>query len=183
MFTILPLNADNLNCFNQPDARFLASERIQLRFTRKGFLPEYAPLPSAEWRTAKAFPASAETLLNDENAAVYFAFSENKCVGQCVAKSGDHHLCELLDLRTDSRHRRQGVATALLSAMEEWVATRSLAGIRAETSDDQPASCQFFERAGFTLGGVDMLWHHCDPAQSDRAPAMRESVLVFYKFF
>ncbi len=182
MFTILPLNADNLTCFNQPDARFLAGERIQLRFTRKGFLPEYAPLPSAEWRTAKAFPLTAEMLLADARAIVYFAFAENKCVGQCVAKSDEHQLCELLDLRTDSRHRRQGMGTALLNAVVDWAHARGLAGIRAETTDDCPAACQFFERSGFTLGGVDMLRLYSDPAQADRAPAMRESVLIFYKF-
>ncbi len=104
-------------------------------------------------------------------------------MGQCVAKKGAYRQCDLLDIRTDSRHRRQGVATALLNAAEAWAAAQGLCGIRAETTDDRPASCQFFERTGFTLGGVDMLRRRCDPAQADRAPAMRESVLVFYKFF
>ena len=183
MLTIRPLSPDNLTCLNQPDARFLAGDRIQLRFTRKGFLPEYAPLPSAEWRTVRSFPMTAEALLADTNAVTYFAFSQDRCVGQCVAKKGAYRLCDLLDIRTDSRHRRQGVATALLNAAEAWAAAQGLCGIRAETTDDRPASCQFFERTGFTLGGVDMLLRRCDPAQADRAPAMRESVLVFYKFF
>ena len=37
--------------------------------------------------------------------------------------------------------------------------------------------------AGFALGGVDRLLHWAEPEQQQRMPAIRESVLVFYRFF
>jgi GNAT superfamily N-acetyltransferase len=183
MLTIVPLTRDNKGFFNQPDARFLAGDRVQLRFTRKGFLPEYTPLGAAEWRTVKPCPLEADALADDPAFACYFAVMDGRCVGQAVAGKGPHRLCELTDLRTDSRYRRQGVATALLDAVVEWASGQTLAGIRVETTDDRPASCQFLERCGFTLGGLDMLWHTADAEQAARMPAMRESVLTFYKFF
>jgi len=183
MLTILPLNEENIGCFNQPDARFLASDRIQLRFTRKGFLPDYIPMNAVEWRTVKPFPMEPETLLADARYVCYFAFSDGRCVGQCVARTGEHRLCELLDVRADSRYRRQGVATALLNAVVAWASDGGFAGLRAETTDELPVSCQFLERYSFMLGGVDMLWHAADAGQAGRLPAMRESVLTFYKFF
>ncbi len=183
MLTIQPLNEENLSFYNQPDARFLAGDRIQLRFTRTGFLPEYAPMNAVEWRTVKPFSMNVEQLLANESYACFLAFVNGRCVGQSIAQRGGHRLCDLLDLRTDSRYRRQGVATALVNAVSEWAVTGGYAGLRAETTDDRPVSCQFFERFGFTLGGVDILWHSADTDQAGRLPAMRESVLTFYKFF
>jgi len=183
MLTILPINEKNRDCINQPDARFLAGDRVQLKFTRKGFLPEYVPMNAVEWRTVKPFPRQAQALLADPESVCYFAFLNGRCVGQCIASKGQHRLCELMDLRTDSRYRRQGVGTALLNTIIEWASVNGLAGIRAETTDDRPVSCQFLDRCGFTLGGVDMLWHAADADQASRLPAMRESVLIFYKFF
>lgn len=183
MLTIIPLSVENQAYLNRPDARFLAGERVQLRFTRKGFLPEYVPLSVAEWRTSPSFPVAAERLIGDPDHHCCFAVLDGRCVGQFIARKGSHALCELLDIRTDSRHRRQGIATAMLNAVVEWASAQQLAGIRAETTDDCPGACQFFERCGFVLGGVDMLWHARDPEQQSKVPAMRESVLTFYQFF
>lgn len=183
MLTIMPLTHNELARFNQADSRFLAGECVQLRVTRKGFLTEYAPLPTAEWRTLRPFPADPERLLADEKAACYLAFLDGQCAGQSIVRLGAHRLCDLLDLRVDSRFRRQGVGGQLLATCAEWAARKGRAGLRVEVTDEQPVACQFLERMGFTLGGVDRLWHDAEPEQRQRVPAMRESVLAFYKFF
>lgn len=183
MLTIHPLQETSLNRFNQADTSFLAGERVQLRVTRKGFLTEYVPLPVAQWRSVPAFRMDAKNLLNNPKMACYLAFVNSQYAGQCVVSEGEHQLCELLDFRTDSHFRRQGVSGQLLNACEDWAQRRKFAGIRTEVSDEQPAACQFLEHVGFTLGGVDRLWHFADPEQQKHIPAMRESVLVFYKFF
>ena len=183
MLTILPLNEGNCGKFNQVDARFLAGERVLLRVTHKGFALEYAPLPIAEWRTPTPFPADTTKLMAEPKAACYLAFVDGQCAGQSVIRLGAHQLCDLVDIRTDSRFRRQGVATQLVNACVEWALRAGRAGIRVETTDEQPVACQFFEKSGFTLGGVDRLWHAALPEQAKRVPATRESVLAFYKFF
>lgn len=183
MLAILPLSPENQKHFNQADTRFLAGERVQLRVTRMGFLTDYAPLPTAEWRTLKPFPAEAAQLLEDTRAACFMAFVDGQFAGQSIVRLGAHRLCELLDFRTDSRFRRQGAGTQLLAACAAWAQARGRAGLRAEVTDEQPVACQFLERIGFTLGGVDKLWHNALPGQQQRVSAMRESVLIFYKFF
>ena len=182
MLTIVPLRPDNQSHLNQADARFLAGERVQLRVTRMGFLTDYAPLPTAEWRTLKPFPAEPNRLLADPNAASFLAFVDGQFAGQCVVRLGAHRLCELIDLRVDSRFRRQSAGTQLIAACVQWTQAKGRAGLRAELTDGQPVACQFMERLGFTLGGVDRLWHTALPDQQKLVPAMRESVLVFYKF-
>lgn len=183
MLTILPLSEDNCEKFNQVDAHFLAGDRVLLRVTHKGFALEYAPLPVAEWRTLKPFLADTAMLMAESKATCYLAFIDGQCAGQCIIRLGAYQLCELLDIRTDSRFRRQGVASHLLNACVEWALRAGQAGIRAETTDEQPVACQFLEKCGFTLGGVDRLWHAALPEQAKRVPATRESVLVFYHFF
>lgn len=183
MLTIVPLRPDNQNHLNQADARFLAGERVQLRVTRMGFLTDYAPLPTAEWRTLKPFPADPERLLADPKAGCFLAFVDGQPAGQGIVRLGAHQLCELIDLRVDSRFRRQGAGTQLVLTCAQWAQAKGRAGLRAELTDGQPVACQFLERVGFTLGGVDRLWHAALPEQRQLVPAMRESVLVFYKFF
>jgi GNAT superfamily N-acetyltransferase len=182
MLTIVPLNRSNVSHFNRADARYLAGERVQLRVTRLGFLTDYSPLPTAEWRTLRPFPADPMRLLADPNAACFLAFIDGQPVGQCVVRLGSHRLCELLDLRVDSRFRRQSAGTQLIAACGQWAQAKARAGLRAELTDGQPVACQFMEKVGFTLGGVDRLWHSALPDQQKLVPAMRESVLVFYKF-
>lgn len=183
MLTILPLSRENRDQLNQADARFLAGDRVQLRVTRKGFTPEYTPLPNAEWRTVQPLPVDADHWLADPKAACFLAFVDGQHAGQAIVRLMGHRLCELLDLRTDTHFRRQGVGTELINACQTWAESMRRVGIRVETTDEQPVACQFFESYGFTLGGVDRLLHSADPDQARRFPAMRESVLVFYKFF
>ncbi|MDD3410854.1 MAG: GNAT family N-acetyltransferase [Eubacteriales bacterium] len=184
MLRILPLDARNRGALNQADTRYLAGDRVQVRVTHMGFVPQYAPLATAEWRQLSAARAfDADKLLADPKAACFLAYEGSVCVGQSVAHLVPHRLCELWDLRVDSQFRRQGVATALLEHCMEWARAQGRAGMRVETSDDHPVLCQFLQSCGFTLGGVDKLWHRADAAQQDRPAALRESVLTFYRFF
>ncbi len=183
MLTIRPLAPANRACLNQFDTRYLAGERVQVRVTRTGFVPEYVPLSTAEWRAldlSRAF--DAEKLLSDDKAACFLAFDEGKCVGQCVAHIVPHRLCDLWDVRVDSQRRRQGVGTELIEACLSWAGRKGRAGLRVETTDENPVMCQFLQSCGFTLGGVDKLWHRADLSQRARPAALRESVLTFYRF-
>ena len=183
MLAILPLNEENRAHFNRVDARFLAGDRLRLRMGRNGFATEYSPLSSAEWRTVKPFPADVDALLKNPRAACYLALADGQLAGQCVARLGPHRLCELLDIRVDSRFRRQGVGTELLNACVPWGESLGCVGFRAEVADWQSVAAQFLEGAGFTLGGVDRLLHNGQPDQLALLPAMRESVLLYYQFW
>ena len=182
MITILPLNFGNSGDLNRMDTRFLAGDRVQLRISRKGFTPEYIPLPVAQWRSLKSFPAEPNQLLGDPKVACFLAYTEDHLVGQVIVRLGAHRLCEVLDIRIDSRYRRQGIGTELIQTCADWAVRHKRAGLRIEVSDEQSVACQFLEHCGFQLGGVDRLWHSADAEQAQRMPTMRESVLVFYQF-
>lgn len=183
MLTIVPLRQETLSQLNQSDSRFLAGDRVQLRVTRKGFAPEYVPLTVAEWRSVKPPTIDASRLLADPNAACFLAYAQAQFAGQAIVQRGAHHLAELLDFRVDSRFRRQGAGSQLVSACADWAQRQGCLGLRVEVSDEQPVACQFLEHIGFVLGGVDRLSRSAEPEQRKRLPAMRESVLMFYRFF
>ncbi len=184
MLTILVPTQGMMERLNQPDARFLAGEMVQVRVTRKGFLPEYIPLGTAQWRQHPPSPlVNREALRQHDDWACFFAFLEERFVGQLVAMPEALGLCKLLDIRVDSSHRRQGIGAALLNACEDWALGKDRRGIAAEVSDENPVACQFFQNQGFALGGVDKLRHFADPQQADRPAALRSSVLTFYRFW
>ena len=183
MLTIVPMNAENQRYLNQVDARFLAGSRVQLKVTRLGFLTDYVPIPTAEWRSVKPYTPEGESWLSDPSLACYLAFVDGTLAGQSVVCKGQNRLCDVLDIRTDSRFRRQGVGMQLIHTCIEWAQRKGFAGMRAELTDELPLACQFMEGIGFTLGGVDKLLHAAQPDQQRRVPATRETVLAFYRFF
>ena len=77
----------------------------------------------------------------------------------------------LWDLRVAPAHRRHGVATALLAAVESWARQRSARILTVETQNNNVAACRFYERSGFELDAItpgaypalpdeiQLLWH------------------------
>ncbi len=184
MLTIRPLSADNADCLNRVDTRYLAGDLVQIRVTRKGFSPEYVPLASASWQTYQPPRALKELLeATDPPRQCFFAYQDEQLVGQLVVSLADCGLTELIDIQVDSRCRRQSVATALVDAGLDWAQQMGCHGVCARTTDQNPVACQFFEHTGFQLGGVDKLRFHADPAVSLQAPGLRPSALAFYRFF
>lgn len=184
MLTIAPPNENTISQLNQLDARYLAGELIQVRVTRKGFIPEYTPLTTAQWRPWPVVPeVQPESLAAHGKWACFLAFQDGKFVGQIVGAPSKYGLCRLIDLRVDASVRRQGIGTELLNTFMDWAQRKKLQGIWVEGSDQNPVACQFLQNREFILGGVDKLRHYVDPAQKDRPAALRDSVLSFYRFF
>lgn len=184
MLTIVPATEQTAAHLGKLDARSLAGELVQVRVTRKGFVPEYAPLATAEWRQWEpAVAITSQTLQRHADWACLLAFLDDRFVGQAAARQDGYGLCKLMDLQVDVSARRQGIGSELLSACMDWAVQKRLKGLWMEMTDQNPAACQFLQSCEFVLGGVDKLRHYADPKLSKVPAAMRESVLAFYKFF
>lgn len=184
MLTIAPINQESLSCFNQIDNRYLVSEMATVRITRTGFSLDYTPLPKAEWRTyTEDSVFTAEELFKRKDATCLFAFSDNQLVGQAVVVKNWNDLAMVWDLRVDAHMRRKGVGRELLAACEDWAKSQGLQGLMLETQDTNPSACQFYERYGFVLGGVDRMLYGGLPHQIGKPMAFRETALFFYRMF
>lgn len=84
---------------------------------------------------------------------------------------GRDDLALLWDLRVAPTFRRFGVASALLTAAEEWARARGSRVLEVETQNVNVAACRFYARHGFALRAVNehayvefpneiqLLWH------------------------
>ncbi|MBQ7865969.1 MAG: GNAT family N-acetyltransferase, partial [Clostridia bacterium] len=112
MLTVRKLTPELMERLRPISDASLAGEEVMLRIGRSGFTLGYVPLPRAEWRSfpmvSRAEPAR---LLADPNAAILLAFEDDTFVGQdAVASDGETVWTEIIDIRVDAAHRRQGVA-------------------------------------------------------------------------
>lgn len=160
----------------------LIGEETLLRVTRGGFSLAYVPIERAEWRYFAPTPGFEPTALcQEENAAYFAAFAEERYIGGAGVRCEPDGWALLGDLRVDAAHRRQGVASALVDACERFARQKGCYGLRAETSDQHPIVCQFLEKRGYTLGGLDRMRLAAAPEER-RKPLMRRAcALLFYR--
>ncbi|MEP7325851.1 MAG: GNAT family N-acetyltransferase [Gemmatimonadota bacterium] len=57
--------------------------------------------------------------------------------------------CEILGLVVDPRHRGQGIGRQLVTAVEEWAASRGLDQVSVRSNVTRAESHPFYERLGF----------------------------------
>lgn len=185
MLSILPLNTSLIPFLNQADSRYLVGEAVSLKLTRQGFTLDYLPMPKAEWRVwhgdGELF--SAQELIDMPDMACFIALWEGQPVGQAMVMQHFNRQAMIFDIRVDVRIRRSGIGRALVDACRDWARRQGMGGIMAETSDNNPGACQFFEGCGLRLGGVDRMRYSAMPEQRLKAPALRDCALTFYQLF
>jgi len=184
MLSILPLTMPLLPYLDQADGRYLVGEMVSLKVSRLGFGLEYTPLNKAQWRIWR--PVSLfqpEELTQRQDVACFLAFVEGQLAGQAMVMQHFNRLAMVFDIRVQVGLRRGGVGEELIAACRDWALRQGLGGLVAETSDTNPGACQFFEKCGFRLGGVDRMRYAALPDQNTKPPALRDCALTFYQLF
>ncbi|MBQ8556953.1 MAG: GNAT family N-acetyltransferase [Clostridia bacterium] len=164
-----------------PDS-VLVTEEALLKIGRLGFQLGYMPLPKAEWRS---FPpvdyADPLIITQDEGSAFYAAFEGEKYIGCAAVTTLPSGWAEIIDLRVDAAHRRQGTGRMLLGHCERFAQKRGLHGLRIACTDTNPGMCQFCEQTGFTLQGLDRMAVSQSPAERMKPVSRRACLLFFYR--
>jgi streptothricin acetyltransferase len=93
--------------------------------------------------------------MNDPNKIIYFATVDGQIAGQIVLRRNWNQFACIDDIAVDTKFRQRGVGKALMVQAVQWARGRNLAGIMAETQDNNVAACKFYESCGFQLGGFD----------------------------
>jgi len=185
MLSILPLNTSLIPFLNQADSRYLVGEAVSLKLTRQGFTLDYLPMPKAEWRVwhgdGELF--SAQELIDMPDMACFIALWEGQPVGQAMVMQHFNRLAMVFDVQVDVALRRAGIGEELIAACRDWARRQGLGGLVVETTDSNPGACQFFEKCGFQLGGVDRMRYGALPEQSIRPAALRDCAMTFYQLF
>lgn len=184
MLSILPLTTQLLPYLNQIDSRYLVGEMVSLKVSRQGFTLEYMPQNKAQWHVWQAVQFfDPEELMERKDVACFLAFVDGQLAGQAMVMQHFNRLAMVYDVQVDVGLRRSGVGSELLAACRDWARRQGLGGLIAETTDSNPGACQFFERCGYRLGGVDRMRYAALPEQSTRPSALRDCALTFYQLF
>lgn len=184
MLSILPLTPPLLPYLDQVDSRYLVGELVALKVSRQGFGLEYNPVNKAQWHVWQPAPLFyPEDLVQRDDVVCFLAFRDGQLAGQAMVMQHFNRLAMIFDIRVDVAMRREGIGEELVAACRDWAKRQGLGGLAAETSDTNPGACQFFEKCGLRLGGVDRMRYGALPEQSIRPPALRDCALTFYQLF
>ena len=95
----------------------------------------------------------------DEGLAL-FAEHENLPVGLMIAQPRyDQRTLEVIDLRIDYDHRRQGLATAMIYQAINFARERELRAVMVQTRTNNFPASQFLLKSSFDLSGIDTKRH------------------------
>lgn len=186
MIEIRKLTPETANLLWTVEDRRLDSERVVVRPKTGGFDLGYKLLPGALWRVGNVerdVSGDAQAWMDDEDRDIYLAWLDDALAGQMLIEVGEYNLARVRDVRVGMPLRRRGVGDALLAMAEDWTRGRGLHGILAETQDVNAGACQFLTSCGFALGGVDALRYAARSQSTLKAAGLRETALMFYKFF
>lgn len=162
--------------------RILVSDDVMLRVNRTGFALSYLPCADSGWRSyPPAEDALPQQVLAAKDAAFYAAYADDLLIGVAAVCTAPTGWGRLMDVRVDAGHRREGVGAQLLEACQQYAAAHGMAGLCAQVSDANPVMCQFLERLGYVLGGVDRLALTLSPEERVKPQLRRACQLTFYK--
>jgi len=95
----------------------------------------------------------------DEGLAL-LAEHENLPVGLIIAQPRhDQQTLEVIDLRIDYEHRREGVATAMIYQAINFARERELRAVTMQTRTNNFPASQFLLKSSFALSGIDTKRH------------------------
>lgn len=182
MLIIRRIKPDTLHQITPLSDTQLVHEEALLRIGRMGLQLGYSPLPKPEWRSFEPVSyADPAFLVHDEASACYGAFEGEKYIGCAAVTANPNGWADILDLRVDAAHRRQGAGRLLLDKCASFAKKHDLYGLRAAVTDTNPVMCQFLEHEGFTLGGFDQMVLSQSPEERLKPRSRRTSLLYFYR--
>ena len=95
-----------------------------------------------------------------EEGLALLAEHEQVNVATLVAKlDPEYGTLEVMDVRVDFEHRRQGLGSAMVYQVISDARNRELRAVSARTRTDNFPAAQFFAKCGFDLAGLDTRRH------------------------
>ena len=160
---IVKINQQNLKDINKANQPFEIIVKIRPQFAdgiwtyteeiyEQSYMKEY---PNDPWDYA--------VYIDNSDKAVFFAYSDEECIGQIVLKKDWNRYVFIEDICVAESVRGQGVGTELIQKAIEWAKNSGLKGLALETQDNNLLACRFYAKCGFVIGAVNtMLYRNFD---------------------
>lgn len=182
MLTVHSITKDAGISFGNINAAFMACEDVIIRVGKTGYSLSYIRKSEYVWQQdVQICYEQPSAYLKHSDCTVYAAFEDEQPVGCAVIRPSLYGWCDLIDIRVDVGSRRKGIATALLAVCERHARINGLPGIRVMANDYNAGFCQFLQRKGFALKGIDPSLLSVLPAVADKPALQRPVALYFYR--
>lgn len=167
--------AGSLDGLSEIDDRCFIGEDVLLRVTRSGFALEYISVPRSGWENCPRWDDGIR------HGRLLAAYQDDKLIAYAAVRATPHGWGIVTDIRVDVHARRQGVATMLLDACQQYANEKGLVGLCITTTDHNPVMCHFCQHTGFQLGGIDQLALSLTPGERIKPVMRRACQLTFYR--
>ncbi|MCT3034684.1 GNAT family N-acetyltransferase [Pediococcus parvulus] len=174
MLKIVALNKENMANWDASNTQFELTGRVVPSLKDGRWTIKEIPFETAK---ATKFPAEKPdaSYLADPQKQLYFAYLDGKNVGQIRMFRNWNKFCYIENIAIQAGHRHAGIGQQLFDAAEKWARDNKHVGLQLEAQDDNLNACQFYQKQGMKLGGVDTLFYTANPNIS--------VVLQWYKIF
>jgi ribosomal protein S18 acetylase RimI-like enzyme len=96
------------------------------------------------------------TFLDNPQKVIFFADVDGKPAGQIKLIPWWNKFAYVEELAISPEFRGMGVGRALMTRAIEWAKQQNFPGLTLETQNNNVPACEFYEKCGFVLGGVDL---------------------------
>lgn len=160
------INHSNLHNINQLDSTFTVDSKLKLKLSDNKFSYEIEPVAPFK-KTYEYEHSDYAAYINNDTRTVFFAFKNNTLAGQIIVLKYWNNYAYINDIGVKDEYRGTGIGKALLQKAIEWAQSRKCIGVEAETQDINVNACLFYEKLGFSLGGVDMFRYKNSQKEKD----------------
>lgn len=156
----------NINLVNAIDSSFRVDSKLVLNFSGGKFFYNIEP---AEQRIKSYIYDEIDysIYITNEDKKIFFLFYNGKLTGQILLLKFWNGYCYINDIRIDKNCRGKGIGKLLIEKAIGWAKEKNCIGLQAETQDVNVNACKFYERLGFTLGGVDLYRYKSTEKEKD----------------
>lgn len=153
MITIKHLTSEHVQDINIPNQPFPVIGRFVPTYQDQTWSGKAVLSGVTEWMT---FPDENYDFeqMKDEYTFIG-AYDEDTCIGLAILQKPFFNYIYLHDLKVDTNYRRQGVASMLLEMAKVIAHAKGYQGVYTIAQDNNLIACQFYQKVGFEIGGLD----------------------------
>ena len=144
----------NLHCINQIDSTFTVDSKLKITLLDNKFSCVIESVSPYE-KTYDYENPDYSKYIDSEDKTVYFAFENEKLTGQIIVLKYWSRYAYINDIRIEKDYRGKGMGKALMKKAIDWARENKCIGVEVETQDVNVKACLFYEKLGFSIGGVN----------------------------
>ncbi len=160
------ISHSNLHNINKIDSTFTVDSKLMLNLSNNKFFYEIRTVTPYK-KTYNYEYQDYSSYINSDSKTVFFALEDDILAAQIIVIKYWNDYAYINDISVKDKYRGKGIGKALIQKIIEWAKEHNCIGVEAETQDVNVKACLFYEKLGFTLGGVNLFRYRSFSKEKD----------------